>query len=256
MMFTNFIGIDYSGRGTPLHRIPGLQVYAATGHRLPERVNPISAPQGKDRNWCRKEVAEWLLQQFEVGEPFIAGIDHAFSFPVAYFQRNNLSNWDEFLADFVEHWPTDQDRNSVFDLRKGNPRTGTNDEFRLADRWTSSAKSVFHFDIQGQVACSTHAGLSWLRRIKQEAGDRVHFWPFDGWNVPDGRSVIAEVYPSILRKRYPREGRSADQHDAYVVAQWLADMDRRNVLGRYFAPPLSDDERKMADLEGWILGIL
>jgi hypothetical protein len=38
-MFTNFIGIDYSGRGTPLHRLPGLQVYAATGHRLPERVN-------------------------------------------------------------------------------------------------------------------------------------------------------------------------------------------------------------------------
>ncbi|MHB0958251.1 MAG: hypothetical protein ACYC0X_12295 [Pirellulaceae bacterium] len=68
--------------------------------------------------------------------------------------------------------------------------------------------------------------------------------------------MIAEVYPSILRKRYPREGRSADQHDAYVVAQWLADMDRRNVLGRYFDPPLSDDERRMADLEGWILGIL
>ena len=45
------------------------------------------------------------------GEPFIAGIDHAFSFPVAYFQRNNLSNWDEFLADFCQHWPTDQDRN-------------------------------------------------------------------------------------------------------------------------------------------------
>lgn len=68
--------------------------------------------------------------------------------------------------------------------------------------------------------------------------------------------MIAEVYPSIFRKRQPREGRSADQHDAYVVAPWLADMDRRNVLGRHFDPPLSGDERKKADLEGWILGIL
>ena len=99
MMFTTFIGIDYSGRGTPLHRLPGLQVYAATGHRLPERVNPLSAPQGKDRNWCRKEVAEWLLQQVEGGQTFIAGIDHAFSFPAAYFQRNKLSDWESF-------WPT------------------------------------------------------------------------------------------------------------------------------------------------------
>ena len=29
MMFTTYIGIDYSGKGTPLHRLPGLQVYAA-----------------------------------------------------------------------------------------------------------------------------------------------------------------------------------------------------------------------------------
>ena len=109
-MFTTYIGIDYSGRGTPLSRLPGLQVYAATGDRHPERVNPPSAPQGKDRNWCRREVAEWLLQKVEGGQTFIAGIDHAFSFPAAYFKRHNLSDWEEFLADFCKHWPTDQDR--------------------------------------------------------------------------------------------------------------------------------------------------
>ena len=233
-----------------------MQVYAATGDQLPERVKPPSATKGRDRNWCRKEVAEWLLQQIGAGQTFIAGIDHAFSFPASYFERYNLSDWDECLADFCEHWPTDQDRICVVDLRNGNPRTGTSDEFRLTDRWTSSAKSVFQFDIQGQVACSTHAGLPWLRRIKQEGGDRVHFWPFDGWSVPEGRSVIAEVYPSILRRRYPREGRSGHQHDAYAVARWLAEMDRRGALARYFDPSLSDEERRIANLEGWILGIL
>ncbi len=131
------------------------------------------------------------------------------------------------------------------------------EELRLADRWTSSAKSVFLFGIQGQVACSTHAGIPWLRRIKQEAGDQVHVWPFDGWSVPSGKSVIAEVYPSILRRRYKRpEGQSDHERDAYSVARWLADMDRRGSLARYFDPPLDEEERRIADLEGWILGIL
>jgi hypothetical protein len=30
----------------------------------------------------------------------------------------------------------------------------------------------------------------------------IHFWPFDGWAVPEDRSVIAEVCPSIFRNRY------------------------------------------------------
>jgi hypothetical protein len=47
------------------------------------------------------------------------------------------------------------------------------------------------------VAKSTHAGIPWLRFIRQHLGSRVHFWPFDGWDVPAGRSVIAEVYPAL-----------------------------------------------------------
>jgi len=34
------------------------------------------------------------------------------------------------------------------------------------------------------------------------------------------------------------------------------ELDERRFLNRYFAPPLTDDERKVADLEGWILGIM
>ena len=38
-MFDHYIGIDYSGGGTPLERRTGLQIYVATNKRLPERVN-------------------------------------------------------------------------------------------------------------------------------------------------------------------------------------------------------------------------
>ena len=135
-------------------------------------------------------------------------------------------------------------------------RTGKNDEFRLTEKWTSSAKSVFHFDVQGQVAKSTHAGLPWLRKMRKEVGDKLHIWPFDGWTVPSQKSVVAEVYPSIFRHRYDQGDRTADQQDAYSTARWLSEMDDRGFLGSYFGPPLTDNQRRQCDLEGWILGIM
>jgi hypothetical protein len=256
-MFEKFIGIDYSGSGTPLTRTPGLQVYVATHDRLPKRLNPPSTPPGRNRNWCRKEVAEWLIEQANSDKLFIAGLDFSFSLPLSYFQRYGLTNWDDFLADFVEHWPTDRDDAAVEALRKGNARTGTSDEFRVTERWTSSAKSNFQFDVQGQVAKSTHAGIPWLHRIRQAVGKEVHFWPFDGWKVRQGKSVIAEVFPPMLRRRYPAEGRTVDQQDAYAVARWLKEMNCGMTLTEpFFDPPLSEKEQEIAELEGWILGVM
>jgi hypothetical protein len=102
-MFKKFIGIDYSGRGTPLTWTTGLQVYVATNNRLPKRLPPPSTPKGRNRNWCRREVADWLIDQAGSGKPFIAGLDFSFSLPVSYFRRYRLSSWDAFLEDFIEH---------------------------------------------------------------------------------------------------------------------------------------------------------
>lgn len=83
----------------------------------------------------------------------------------------------------------------------------------------------------------------------------MHFWPFDGWDAPPDKSVVAEVYPSIFRNRYPRGDRNTDQQDAYATACWLRETDEHGFLDRYFNPPLTDEQRRIADLEGWILGI-
>lgn len=55
------------------------------------------------------------------------------------------------------------------------------------------------------------------------------------------------MYPSIFRNRYPKEGRTPDEQDAYAAARWLTDMDARDALARYFAPPLPDLERATAE---------
>src|SRR3954465_1091860 len=67
----------------------------------PEPMTPPVVPQGQHWNWCRKEIAEWLIDLAKSGTRFIAGIDHAFSFPIADFERYGLKDWDQFLGDFA-----------------------------------------------------------------------------------------------------------------------------------------------------------
>ncbi len=117
------------------------------------------------------------------------------------------------------------------------------------------AKSVFHFDVQGQVAKSTHAGIPWLRFMRQCLGDRVHFWPFDGWQTPAGRSAVLEVYPALWKRAYWRGRRNEHQQDADAVTMWLRDADRDGRRGHFLDPVLDPSERLVASIEGWILGV-
>jgi hypothetical protein len=255
MIFQRYIGIDYSGAETSTSRLTGLQVFEATAERDATRV---SSPAGRGRKWTRKEIAHWLAEQVAGSEPVLVGIDHAFSFPVSYLDRYGLQNWDQFLDDFCQHWPTHEDHAYVDFSRENNPRQGTTgDGLRLTEKWTSSARCVFQFDCQGSVAKSPHSGLPWLHFLRHHPRlvGRVQFWPFDGLAVRPGMSVMAEVYPSIFRNRYARDDRSIHEQDAFAVAQWMKETDGRGSLGSYFNPPLPADVEKTARREGWILGI-
>ena len=188
-------------------------------------------------------------------ESVIIGIDHGFSFPQTYFRRYQLSHWDGFLDDFVRHWPTLEHK--VDDVRDGNARTGTIDEFRLAEQRTGSAQSVFKLDGAGTDGKSTHTGIPLLRNIRREFGESVHFWPFDGWSIPSGQSAIVEVYPRLFLDSYPTAtwGANKDERDARVVAEFLRDADRSGQLEPLLRPQLNSIEKATAELEGWILGV-
>jgi hypothetical protein len=209
-MFNRFIGIDYSGAQTPTASLKGLRIYLAEGNALPVEVSP---PPSARKYWTRRGIAEWLVDRLSDDAPTLVGIDHGFSFPLRYFQLHGLKHdWPAFLDDFQRHWPTDEDISVDFvrdGLRgNGSARTGSALWRRLTEERAGGAKSVFHFDVQGQVAKSTHSGLPWLRFIRQQLQERVHFWPFEGWDIPEGRSAIAEVYPSLWRRSFANEGRS------------------------------------------------
>lgn len=255
--FQRYIGIDYSGAQAPDTSLKGLRVYMATHLEPPAEILP---PPGPRKYWSRRGVANWLAETLREGPPALVGIDHAFSFPFRYFEVHQLPlEWPLFLEDFHRHWPCDEENMFVDFIRNGSSgngaaRTGLSRWRRMTEEW-SRAKSVFHFDAPGSVAKSTHAGLPWLLSLRRQLGPRLHFWPFDGWTPPANCSVIAEVYPSLWSKCFPMDDRTPDQHDAYSAARWMRETDAAGELSASLDPPLSPQERSLAIVEGWILGI-
>lgn len=145
--FSRYIGIDYSGSKTPTTCLDGLRVYMTEGKKkLEEEIR---------ESWTRKGVAEWIVKKLSKKElskdvPTLVGIDHAFSFPLSYFERyanDGLKRtWPSFLKDFQNHWPTD--KYSVECVRKSEVRNGAAREgdsgwLRLTEKRARGAKSVF-----------------------------------------------------------------------------------------------------------------
>jgi hypothetical protein len=256
--FARYVGIDYSGAETPNASLKGLRVYMAEGDAEAAEVQPPPSPR---KYWTRRGIAEWLVERLAEDRPTIVGIDHGFSFPLRYFETHLISpDWPTFLDDFQRHWPTDADQIYVDFIRNGQhgngaARMGNTRWRRLTELRAGGAKSVFHFDVQGSVAKSTHAGIPWLRFLRQLHGARVHFWPFDGWAIPAGRHAVVEVYPALWKHAFAPADRTPDQHDAYSAATWLQRADRDSTLGRYLQPKLSHSEMMVAQVEGWIVGV-
>jgi hypothetical protein len=256
-MFARYIGIDYSGAESPESSLKGLRVYETGLLEEPREVLPPPSPR---KYWTRRGLAEWLAETLPAGPPALVGIDHSFSFPIAYFERYQIgAGWTAFLEDFARHWPTDEHWNYVCFVRNGScgngvARTGDRRWRRITER-LAGAKSVFHFGVPGSVATSTHAGLPWLLYLRRRLGKAAHFWPFDGWTAPEGRTVVAEAYPSLWRGNYPQADRTQDQQDAYTIARWMQEQDAAGRLPEYFDPEMDVVTRAIAKREGWILGL-
>lgn len=138
--FARYLGIDYSGAKTPTSSLKGLRIYAATPAQPPAEVPPPPSPR---RYWTRRSLAEWLAAELRDGPPTLVGIDHAFSFPVRYFERHQISrDWPAFLDDFQQYWPTDGANVTVESLR-GTPlarqRSGGAGWLRLTETECRSA---------------------------------------------------------------------------------------------------------------------
>ncbi|MBV8922016.1 MAG: hypothetical protein JOZ76_28755, partial [Bradyrhizobium sp.] len=142
--FMRTIGIDYSGAQTAEDELTWLRVYLADNDSRPVEV----VPPNLRKYWSRRGIAEWLVERLAEDRPTLVGIDHGFSFPLAYFEAHDLSlDWPAFLDDFQRHWPTD-DRSMYVDFIRegvcgnGAARQGQTRWRRLCEVRAGRAKSV------------------------------------------------------------------------------------------------------------------
>jgi hypothetical protein len=255
--FARTIGIHYSGAETAASSLPALRVYLAEGDASPAEARPSRPPQ---KHWTRRAIAEWLVDQLAEAPPTLVGINHGFSFPLRYFEAYGLAlDWPGFLDDFQLHWPTGENIYVDFVLdgtcSDGAARMGDPSWLRLTEERAGSGLSVFRFAGLGALGKPSHAGIPWLRFIRARLGARVHFWPFDGWNVPDGRSVIAEAYPAKRPRGFAKGSSIGQRYDAWSIAANLARANHDGVLADWLNPTLTEKEREQARIEGWILGV-
>ena len=252
--FARTIGINYAGAETAESSLKSLRVFQASGTTPPVEVLPPASPRSY---WSRHGIALWLVEQLSQDVPTLVGINHGFSFPLRYFEVHGLApDWPAFLDDFQRHWPTDGQHNYVDTIREGShghaaARLGRPGWLRLTDERSGFRnRSVFQFTGRGAIGKLTHAGLPWLRVIRQQPGPKVHVWPFDGWVIPPGQSALVEVAPAICTRGIARGLHDPAQHCAFSIALWLA---REGAA--WLHPPLTPAERTVAQVEGWILGV-
>lgn len=250
-LFQRYIGIDYSGAGDADVPQDGIRVFAAD---TPTPPREVESSHPRRIRWDRNTLAHWLHDQLQTGQRTIVAIDHAFSFPVTYLDHYGLRSWDEVLEDASRRWPLSM-RVSDADAEDEEANWVPDDQYRLTEKWTPSAKSVFFRAVEGTVFFSTRAGLPWIGWLRRQLGRTVHFWPFDGFRPPDRRSVVAEVYPAYFKWRYAERFATSHQQDAHATCRWLRERDRLNYLHSYLSPLLAAKEKAIARREGWILGV-
>ncbi|MBO9605459.1 MAG: hypothetical protein J7639_05890 [Paenibacillaceae bacterium] len=262
MRFDRYIGIDYSGRGLPHERTAGIQVAEVDREGRFRRIAPADS-RAATFNWSRSELFLYMRETLTArgGDRVIIGIDHNLSVPRSYFERHGLRDWDEFLRHFQALWNTKT--MSVASCREQVAPYENPGELRVTETYTSSAKSAFNFEQKtGAVSYSTHAGLPWIYELRSAARERLHVWPYDGWEPAPDAGVLAEVYPALLYQRYKRRGDfprdwPRDAQDALAIALWLNERDGNGTLDRYLQMnTLTEDEKQIAaQQEGWILGV-
>ena len=250
--FDRYVGIDYSGAKTP-HQVFRACVFMSQTAILPSEVQPPPSPR---KYWTRRGIAEWLVEHLLEARPTLVGIDHGFSFPVRFFDNTvchtNGQHSSTISRNTGRRTTTFMSPLCVRESAEMQPRDGAC-ELEARDRTACTSEvclSLRRARNRGELNPCWHTMAS----IHPTTDIGVHFWPLDGWVILRGRSVIAEVYPSLWSRAFEKGERNDHQHDAFSNAEWMRRSDIDGTLAKFFTPNLELAEKKAADAEGWILG--
>ena len=235
-LFHTHIVVDWSARSRPSPATPGKDAIWWAAARASRRGVVVQEPEyARTRHDAVGRLARIVADELERGRRVLLGFDFPFGYPAGVAERVSgracaLALWD-WLAARIEDapdnannryavaaaingaypgvgpfwgrpgawpYPTIPVRQSARTRREGHPP-----ERRIADRHARGAKTVWQLAYSGSVGSQLLLGLPALKRLTAHPliGGRAAIWPFEtGLGAPDAQAVIAEVYPSLLRK--------------------------------------------------------
>jgi hypothetical protein len=179
------VAVDWSGARGETKRHAGIWI---TGRRGDEVL--------EDRGgWSRREAIERVAT---LPPPVVAGFDFSFGLPAWFARELGCTTIDEVWARAArdgETWltPTAPFWNARCELAPTQRFRACEERLR---RCGHAPKSIFQLVGNGQVGAGSVRGMPYLRRLR-DAGFAI--WPFD---VAYERTAL-EIYPSLLRKRFP-----------------------------------------------------
>lgn len=228
------------------------------------------------------EKLKTLLQDAHLqNKRVIGGVDHSYGFPLGFYeimQGQPWSRWDQLLMMFenqqgdMREWAAEVNLAIMrrlntdhgpfwgphFKQQLRNPRfpheTFDLKERRLVEEKCLKMKPIYQIGGNGAVGLQALYGIGYLARLRafcREQEIPLFCWPYDGWELPARGHVWLEVYPTLYN-----HGKRGDAEDASACVTEIARLDRAGELRELCqVHGLSEEERRRASLEGWVLGV-
>lgn len=297
-LFDTHIVVDWSARGKPGPAKPTKDGIWWAVARIDDASVSLRTPvYARTRDNALRRLICLIADELKMNRRVLVGFDFPFGYPkgVAEHLTGNasaLALWD-WLAERIKDepnntnnrfevaekineaydsglgpcwgrprtwsFPTIPEKESARTVREPHPR-----ERRVADQRAEGAKTVWQLAYAGSVGSQVLLGLPALKRLIENPGiaGRAAVWPLQtGLQMPKAQAVVAEIYPSLLRKEIEKRKHNDEIQDCAQVrinAEAFARLDAAGKLAPLFrgAPRLTPDQRYLIETEeAWILGL-
>ncbi len=270
--FDLFAFADYSGAADKyLQRRHIVLAVADSGHEDIKVIPRLTRPE------LTNKIRNILFAAQKYGQRVLFGLDHNFSFPLNFAQQAGFSctSWRDTLYTLpsgetsdIRQWAVQI--NHFFQQRFGSgifwgpgfPQRRKPDfpfaeagfsERRLIEQQIPRMQPVFKLGGIGSVGLQSLYGMIQLKTLIAETGNfgiPVHFWPFDGFEIPPNHHVGIEIYPALYNKYQKR-----DLNDAIETARYFRNQSRTGELFQLFKLNPPQRIARIIEREGWLPGI-